>query len=107
MSTSHGSDPMERRHGEGQGLSRDRTSADRPHTDARVDRHSALAAEKAQYGGIKVGSALYGWLTATGTNVMRVTEPARGGHFAPFEEPELYAEELRAFFRPYREAATR
>jgi hypothetical protein len=27
------------------------------------------------------------------------------GHFAPFEEPELYAEELRAFFRPYRAAA--
>ena len=27
-----------------------------------------------------------------------------GGHFAPFEEPELYAEELRAFFRPYRAA---
>jgi hypothetical protein len=30
---------------------------------------------------------------------------ARGGHFAPVEEPELYAEELRAFFRPYRAAA--
>ena len=44
------------------------------------------------------------WLERT-TNVMRVTEPARGGHFAPFEEPELYAEELRAFFRPYRESA--
>jgi len=29
-------------------------------------------------------------------------EFACGGHFAPFEEPELYAEELRAFFRPYR-----
>ena len=35
-------------------------------------------------------------------NVVRVTEPARGGHFAPFEEPELYAEELREFFRPFR-----
>jgi pimeloyl-ACP methyl ester carboxylesterase len=43
------------------------------------------------------------WLERT-TNVVRVTEPARGGHFAPFEEPELYAEELRAFFRPYRAA---
>ncbi|HEY0812260.1 MAG TPA: epoxide hydrolase [Pseudonocardia sp.] len=41
------------------------------------------------------------WLART-ANVVRVTEPARGGHFAPFEEPELYAEELRAFFRPYR-----
>ena len=33
-------------------------------------------------------------------------EMPRGGHFAPFEEPELYAEELRAFFRPYRRAAS-
>jgi pimeloyl-ACP methyl ester carboxylesterase len=45
------------------------------------------------------------WFDRT-ANVVRVTEPARGGHFAPFEEPELYAEELRAFFRPYRTAAT-
>ncbi|MEU9414471.1 epoxide hydrolase [Streptomyces sp. NPDC048272] len=45
------------------------------------------------------------WLERT-ANVVRVTEPARGGHFAPFEEPELYAEELRAFFRPYRAAET-
>ncbi|MDQ1034027.1 hypothetical protein QFZ75_000443 [Streptomyces sp. V3I8] len=27
--------------------------------------------------------------------------------FAPFEEPELYAEELRVFFRPYRHASMR
>jgi pimeloyl-ACP methyl ester carboxylesterase len=45
-----------------------------------------------------------GWLERT-ANVVRVTEPARGGHFAPFEEPELYAEELRAFFRPFRSLA--
>jgi pimeloyl-ACP methyl ester carboxylesterase len=44
------------------------------------------------------------WLERT-ANTVRITEPARGGHFAPFEEPELYAEELRAFFRPYRRAA--
>jgi pimeloyl-ACP methyl ester carboxylesterase len=44
------------------------------------------------------------WLERT-ANVARVTEPPRGGHFAPFEEPELYAAELRAFFRPYRSAA--
>jgi pimeloyl-ACP methyl ester carboxylesterase len=44
------------------------------------------------------------WLERT-ANVVRVTEPPRGGHFAPFEEPELYAEELRAFFRPCRPAA--
>jgi pimeloyl-ACP methyl ester carboxylesterase len=44
------------------------------------------------------------WLERT-ANTVRVTEPARGGHFAPFEEPELYAQELREFFRPYRSAA--
>jgi pimeloyl-ACP methyl ester carboxylesterase len=43
------------------------------------------------------------WLERT-ANTVRVTEPARGGHFAPFEEPELYAQELREFFRPYRRA---
>ena len=41
------------------------------------------------------------WLERT-ANVVRVTEPSRGGHFAPFEEPELYAQELRDFFRPFR-----
>ncbi|WP_419707490.1 epoxide hydrolase family protein [Promicromonospora sp. NFX87] len=41
------------------------------------------------------------WLERT-TNTVRVTEPERGGHFAAFEEPELYAQELRDFFRPYR-----
>lgn len=38
-------------------------------------------------------------------NAVYVTEPASGGHFAPFEEPELYARELRDFFRPFRQAA--
>jgi pimeloyl-ACP methyl ester carboxylesterase len=41
------------------------------------------------------------WLERT-ANVARVTEPEHGGHFAPFEQPELYAAELREFFRPYR-----
>ena len=43
------------------------------------------------------------WLERT-ANVVRVTEPARGGHFAAFEEPEQYAQELREFFRPFRSA---
>jgi pimeloyl-ACP methyl ester carboxylesterase len=43
------------------------------------------------------------WLDRT-ANTVRVTEAPRGGHFAPFEEPEFYAEELRAFFRPFRAA---
>ena len=52
-----------------------------------------------------IGRPPRAWLERT-ANVVRLTEPARGGHFAPFEEPELYAEELRAFFRPYRSAVT-
>ncbi|WP_369214327.1 epoxide hydrolase family protein [Streptomyces flavofungini] len=41
------------------------------------------------------------WLERT-TNLAYVSEPEHGGHFAPFEQPERYAEELRAFFRPFR-----
>ncbi len=41
------------------------------------------------------------WLDRA-ANVVRATEPAQGGHFAPFEQPELYAAELREFFRPFR-----
>ena len=44
------------------------------------------------------------WLERT-ANTARVTQPARGGHFAPVEVPEIYAEELRSFFRPYRNLA--
>ena len=35
-------------------------------------------------------------------NVCRWTEMPRGGHFAALEEPELLAEDVRAFFRSYR-----
>lgn len=45
------------------------------------------------------------WLERT-TNLVSVTEPPQGGHFAAFEVPELYAEELRRFFRPYRAELT-
>jgi pimeloyl-ACP methyl ester carboxylesterase len=41
------------------------------------------------------------WLDRT-AHTVHVSEPARGGHFAPFECPEDYADELRTFFRPYR-----
>jgi pimeloyl-ACP methyl ester carboxylesterase len=40
-------------------------------------------------------------------NVQRWTPMPRGGHFAAHEEPELLAEDLRAFFRPLRAAAAR
>jgi pimeloyl-ACP methyl ester carboxylesterase len=37
-----------------------------------------------------------------GYDVARWTEMPRGGHFAALEEPELLAEDIRAFFRPLR-----
>jgi len=37
-----------------------------------------------------------------GYNVQRWTEMPRGGHFAAAEEPELLAEDVRLFFRPWR-----
>ena len=45
------------------------------------------------------------WLDRT-ANTVRATVPARGGHFAPIEQPSLYAQELREFFRPYRAAVS-
>ncbi|ANS73233.1 multidrug MFS transporter [Paenibacillus yonginensis] len=35
-------------------------------------------------------------------NIARWTSMPRGGHFPAMEEPELFAEDIRAFFRPYR-----
>ena len=35
-----------------------------------ADRQSVVAREKEQFGGVKVGSAFFGWLTATGTAVL-------------------------------------
>jgi pimeloyl-ACP methyl ester carboxylesterase len=39
---------------------------------------------------------------ARGYNLQRWTIMPRGGHFAAMEEPELLAEDIRAFFRPLR-----
>ena len=36
-------------------------------------------------------------------NVQRWTEMPRGGHFAPMEEPELFTEDIRTWFRPFRD----
>jgi microsomal epoxide hydrolase len=35
-------------------------------------------------------------------NIARWAELPRGGHFAAMEEPELFAEDIRAFYRPFR-----
>jgi pimeloyl-ACP methyl ester carboxylesterase len=48
----------------------------------------------------------HAWLERT-ANVVRATEPSRGGHFAAFEQPELFAQEIRDLFRPFRAAPRR
>ena len=43
-----------------------------------------------------------GWIER-GYNVRHWTDMPRGGHFAAMEEPQLLAEDIRAFFRPLRD----
>lgn len=45
------------------------------------------------------------WLHRT-ANTVWISHPPHGGHFAPFEEPDIYANELRNFFRPFRTGST-
>jgi len=44
------------------------------------------------------------WVEYTYKNLMYYNEAPRGGHFAAWEEPELFASEVRAAFRPLRHA---
>jgi pimeloyl-ACP methyl ester carboxylesterase len=42
------------------------------------------------------------WVEKSYPNLIYFNEAARGGHFAAWEEPELFATEIRAAFRPLR-----
>jgi pimeloyl-ACP methyl ester carboxylesterase len=42
------------------------------------------------------------WVESSYPNVTYFNEAERGGHFAAWEEPELFSEEVRATFRPLR-----
>ncbi len=42
------------------------------------------------------------WAEQRFTNIHWWNEPAKGGHFAAFEQPELFVDEVRASFRPLR-----
>jgi hypothetical protein len=39
------------------------------------------------------------WAQRRFTNIVYWNEPARGGHFAAWEQPTLFVDELRGFFR--------
>jgi pimeloyl-ACP methyl ester carboxylesterase len=45
------------------------------------------------------------WVKNSYPNVTYFNEADRGGHFAAWEEPEIFSEEVRATFRPLREEA--
>lgn len=47
------------------------------------------------------------WAERFFSNIVRWTEMPRGGHFAAMEEPELFVEDIRTFFRPLRETSKR
>jgi pimeloyl-ACP methyl ester carboxylesterase len=42
------------------------------------------------------------WMATDYTDIRHWTEMPRGGHFAAFEQPALYLDDVRAFFRPLR-----
>ncbi|HVU12393.1 MAG TPA: epoxide hydrolase [Phototrophicaceae bacterium] len=69
-----------------------------------------LLKEPARHIDVPVGFALFPkdllqppreWVERT-ANVQRWTKMPRGGHFAALEEPELYADDIRVFFRQFR-----
>jgi hypothetical protein len=39
------------------------------------------------------------WAAQNFTDIRYWNKPARGGHFAAFEQPDLFVDEVRAFFR--------
>ena len=55
------------------------TAADPQITSAAPDRASIVARQKERFGGIKVGSAFFGWLTATGMSVLLIALLAAAG----------------------------
>ena len=71
----------EARHGEGGHGPRRVTRDDLPHftTDALPDPRDIVAAERERFGGVKVGAAFFGWLTAMGTAVLLTALVAAAG----------------------------
>jgi hypothetical protein len=39
------------------------------------------------------------WAESRFSDIRFFSEPARGGHFAAFEQPERFVDDLRSFFR--------
>jgi hypothetical protein len=73
-STSHDS------HGTSHGASRVEADGTTEHHDRRgVSRHEVVDREREEHGGVKIGSAFFGWLTATGMAVVLTALAAAAG----------------------------
>jgi hypothetical protein len=75
MSTSYGATPPEN---DPPTRDPDSTTGRAGH-DRETDRETVVAREKEEHGGIKIGSAFFGWLTATGTAVLLTALAAAAG----------------------------
>jgi pimeloyl-ACP methyl ester carboxylesterase len=55
-------------------------------------------------GGVPQGivTPVRSWMERRFTNITHWTEMAKGGHFAAFEQPELFVQDVRAYFRTLR-----
>ena len=80
MSTSYGAVPPEERPAQHEPAADAPTTGARdPHDERLLDRRTVVAREKEAFGGVKVGSAFFGWLTATGTAVLLTALVAAAG----------------------------
>jgi hypothetical protein len=80
MSTSYNAIPPDERPGQHERADDARGAAGTGHlADHPTDRRSVVAREKDAFGGVKVGSAFFGWLTATGTAVLLTALLAAAG----------------------------
>jgi hypothetical protein len=73
-SPNHGDTNSNRSH-----VTKDRTDVDGPASRERAAREDALAVERETFGGMKVGSAFFGWLTATGMAILLTALVAAAG----------------------------
>jgi hypothetical protein len=65
---------------DGRPVINDRPAVDEPVADSpTTDRASVVARQKEAFGGVKIGSAFFGWLTATGTAVLLTAVIAAAG----------------------------
>jgi hypothetical protein len=79
MSTSYGSNPSDRGRFERGAAGEEQTSSRSSGRGLRRDKDRVVARESEQFGGIKVGSAFFGWLTATGMAVLLTALLAAAG----------------------------